>query len=105
MLGELDPGDLAVQLLAQDLRRVDDTDAVRQHECCVVDDPHIDAVPAAQVDDFRIGRYHIALLPRTQAAHREADCLLHRHGMEMHTQNRSGFHACISYGSHIITKR
>ena len=97
MLGEFDAGNLSVKLLAQDLRCIDDADTVRQHQRGAVDNPHVFAVPAAQVNDLRVRCDDIALLPRAKAGHGKLDSLLHRNGMEMHAQNRSGFHPRISY--------
>ena len=48
------PGYLAVQLFTEDLRSIDDADAVRQDKRRMVDNAHEFFVMAAEIDDLRI---------------------------------------------------
>ena len=90
--GKLNACDFAAKLFAEDFRCINNADTVRQNKCCTVDDAHIFSVPTAEINDFGIWRYHIALLPCADAAHCHIHSLLHCYCMEMHAQNRSGFH-------------
>ena len=54
----------AWQALAENFCGVDNADAVRQHKGSVIYDAHELRVTAAEINDFRVRRYNITLLPR-----------------------------------------
>ena len=96
-LGKFNAGYLAVQLFTEDLRSIDDADAVRQDKRRMVDNAHEFFVMAAEIDDLRIRGNNVTLLPGTDLAHCKLNSLLLGNSVKLHAQNRSSIHLRISH--------